>query len=408
VIIRADLQSRVREWGLTEEVVEKDYVLGWLLWGIGVHPALRDAWVFKGGTCLKKCFVETYRFSEDLDFTVLDDGPLEPDDLVPVLDEMLESVESASGLELRSRPARLRMRPDGRSAEGRIYYRGPRGAPGEARVKLDLTYDEVIVEPTVRQPIAHAYDDQLPGDGAVRCYSFVEVFAEKLRALGQRTRPRDLYDLVNLYRRADLRGERDLVVDVLARKCENKAVRVPTFESVTAADKLADLRGDWWAMLAHQLPVLPAIDDFIGSLGDLFEWLGGHELARLEPVPPVRSVTTDDIWVAPPTMTRWPGGVPLEQIRFAGANHLLVDLRYQGTSRLIEPYALRRSQAGNLLVYAIKAGTGEERAYRVDRIEGVRLTDRSFVPRYAIELSVALPVTTGRRGPRPGARRRRP
>jgi predicted nucleotidyltransferase component of viral defense system len=225
VIIRAELQARVREWGLTEEVVEKDYVPGWLLWGIGTHPALRDAWVFKGGTCLKKCFVETYRFSEDLDFTVLDGGPLEPDDLMLVLDEMLESVESASGLELRSRPPRLRMRPDSRSAEGRIYYRGPRGAPGEARIKLDLTYDELVVEPTIRQPIAHAYEDQLPGDGTVRCYSFVELFAEKLRALGQRTRPRDLYDVVNLYRRADLRDERDHVADVLARKCEYKPCR---------------------------------------------------------------------------------------------------------------------------------------------------------------------------------------
>lgn len=28
MIIRAELQARVREWGLTEEVVEKDYVLG--------------------------------------------------------------------------------------------------------------------------------------------------------------------------------------------------------------------------------------------------------------------------------------------------------------------------------------------------------------------------------------------
>ena len=407
MIIRAELQDRVREWGLAEEVVEKDYVLGWLLWGIGTHPALRDAWVFKGGTCLKKCFVETYRFSEDLDFTVLDGGPLEPDDLTPVLDEMLETVESESGLDLRSRPPRIRMRPDGKSAEGRIYYRGPRGAPGEARVKLDLTYDELVVEPTVRRAIAHAYDDQLPGDGAVRCYSFVEVFAEKLRALGQRTRPRDLYDVVNLYRRADLRDERDLIVDVLARKCAYKNVPVPLLSSVTATPKLADLRGDWSAMLAHQLPVLPVIDDFIASLGDLFDWLGGSELARLEPAPAAPGATTDDVWRAPPTMTRWPGGVPLEQIRFAGANHLLVDLQYQGTSRLIEPYALRRSQAGNLLVYAIKAGTGEVRAYRADRIEGVRVTDRSFVPRYAIELSVALPITTGRRGPRPGGPRRR-
>jgi predicted nucleotidyltransferase component of viral defense system len=405
VITRASLQQRAAEWGLTEEVVEKDYVLGWLLWGIGAHPRLSAHWIFKGGTCLKKCFVETYRFSEDLDFTVLEGGPLEPNDLVPVLGEMLDGVEQASGLTLLSRAPVVRMRPDGQSAEGRIYYRGPRGAPGEARVKLDLTHDEIVVEETARRPIAHAYADALPDDGSVRSYAFVEVFAEKLRALGQRTRPRDLYDVVNLYRRADLRGERRLVRAVLERKCKYKGVDVPTLEAVSAADKAADLRADWAAMLEHQLPTLPPIDEFVDTLELLFGWLEGAEAPALEPVPAGRE-QLESGWVAPPTITSWPGGAPLEQIRFAGANHLLVELRYQGTTRLIEPYALRRSMAGNLLVYAIKAQTGEIRAYRVDRIQGVRVTDTPYVPRYAIELSVALPVRTGRYGPRPGRRRR--
>jgi hypothetical protein len=79
---------------------------------------------------------------------------------------------------------------------------------------------------------------------------------------------------------------------------------------------------------------------------------------------------------------------------------LLVELVYQDSTRLIEPYALRRSQAGNMLVYAIKVATGEVRSYRVDRIQGVHVTNKSFIPRYAIELSAALPVSTGRRGPR--------
>ncbi len=57
---------------LLPHVVEKDYVLGWLLAGINAHPALATSWVFKGGTCLKKCYFETYRFSEDLDFTLRD------------------------------------------------------------------------------------------------------------------------------------------------------------------------------------------------------------------------------------------------------------------------------------------------------------------------------------------------
>lgn len=399
MISRAGLQERAREWGLTEEVVEKDYVLGWLLWAIGSDPAFAAQWIFKGGTCLKKCFVETYRFSEDLDFTVLEDGPLEADGLMPVLVGLLDRLEQQTGLTLTSRAPLLRMRPGSRSAEGRIYYRGPRGAPGEARVKLDLTYDETVVEPTLRREIAHEYDDELPGDGSVRCYAFPEVFAEKLRALGQRTRPRDLYDVVNLSRRADLRGNRDQVMAVLTQKCAYKGISVPTLEEVTSEGKIADLRADWEAMLAHQLPVLPPIDEFIDALQDVFAWLGGEDLVELEPAPSLREELEPE-WVAPATISRWPGGAPLEQIRFAGANHLLVELEYQGSRRLIEPYALRRSKAGKFLVYAIKAESGEVRAYRVDRIEGVRVTETPFAPRYAIELSVALPVRTGRRGPR--------
>ncbi len=397
MISRAALQTRTTEWGLTEEVVEKDYVLGWLLSGIGSHRLLGDQWIFKGGTCLKKCFVETYRFSEDLDFTVLDGGPLAPDDVTPLLVEMLDAIEQETGITLSSRAPFVRLRPGGRSAEGRIYYRGPRGAPGEARVRLDLTYDETVVETPVRRSISHAYDEALPGDGAIACYTFVEVFAEKLRALGQRTRPRDLYDVVNLYRRADLREDRALVLAVLERKCSYKDIPLPTLASVTSADKLADLEADWPAMLAHQLPVLPPIDGFLDALDGVFSWLGGAEPVHLEPAPALRE-QLDPAWIAPPTLTSWPGGAPLEQIRFAGANHLLVELAYQGTTRLIEPYALRRSQAGNLLVYAIKVATREVRSYRVDRIQGVRVTRTPFVPLYAIELSMAAPISLRPRG----------
>ena len=67
------------EWSLDVGVIEKDYVLGWLLAGIANHPKLSPTWVFKGGTCLHKCSYETYRFSEDLDFTVVDGGPETPD-----------------------------------------------------------------------------------------------------------------------------------------------------------------------------------------------------------------------------------------------------------------------------------------------------------------------------------------
>ena len=54
MISERDPRARAAEWALREDVVEKDYVLGWVLAGIGTEPALRDGWVFKGGTCLKR------------------------------------------------------------------------------------------------------------------------------------------------------------------------------------------------------------------------------------------------------------------------------------------------------------------------------------------------------------------
>ncbi len=36
MITRADIVERVHEWGLTEQVIEKDYILGWLLWGLAL------------------------------------------------------------------------------------------------------------------------------------------------------------------------------------------------------------------------------------------------------------------------------------------------------------------------------------------------------------------------------------
>jgi hypothetical protein len=51
LISRFDLDQRVREWSLREDVVEKDYVLGWVLWGIGSDEVLSTLWAFKGGTC---------------------------------------------------------------------------------------------------------------------------------------------------------------------------------------------------------------------------------------------------------------------------------------------------------------------------------------------------------------------
>jgi hypothetical protein len=60
-------------------------------------------------------------------------------------------------------------------------------------------------------------------------------------------------------------------------------------------------------------------------------------------------------------------GTSLEPIRFAGANRPSVDLGYYGTVRRIEPYSLRVSRAGDLLLYALRADGSGIRAYASTR-----------------------------------------
>ena len=63
----ARLAHRLR---LGDKTIEKDYVLTWVLLAIANSP-LRARLAFKGGTAIKKIYEPDYRFSEDLDFTVL-------------------------------------------------------------------------------------------------------------------------------------------------------------------------------------------------------------------------------------------------------------------------------------------------------------------------------------------------
>ena len=84
--------------------------------------------------------------------------------------------------------------------KGQIYYLGPRGDKRAASIKLDISSGEKIIFPTIQRKILHSYSNELPQPTTVRCYAFEEIFAEKLRAMGERGRPRDLYDIVFLFR----------------------------------------------------------------------------------------------------------------------------------------------------------------------------------------------------------------
>ena len=229
--------------------------------------------MFKGGTCLKKCYFDTYRFSEDLDFTVTDPSHLDEAFLVERFRAIGARLYDETGIELPAELLRFNVwnnKTGRRAGEGRLSYRGPIAPRGGdlPRIKIDLTADEILVLPSVMRPAGHAYSD-LPPDGmAVRCCAFEEVFGEKVRALGQRARPRDLYDVINLFRNGEFHPTAPVIRDVLRQKCTFKGIEIPTFESL--AGFRDELVGEWGNMLAHQLSSLPPVDAFWDVLPEFF------------------------------------------------------------------------------------------------------------------------------------------
>lgn len=391
MITAGELKALGAEWQLRLDIVEKDYCLGWMLAAIASDPELSQSWIFKGGTCLRKCYYETYRFSEDLDFSIVEGGPEEPADLIRIFGDVSEWLAQNVGIEIEVGKDTFKRRQNRRgkpTTEGRVAFRGPNRPRQMPKIKLDLTSDEALVEKPVQRQIFHSYSDTpLPVDH-VLCYPIEELLAEKIRAFAERCRPRDLYDVVNIYRHPDLVDRPAAVLTMLEQKCEHAGIEVPTAKSIQDSPFRQEIEQEWDNMLAHQLPHLPPFLEFWDALNSEFVWLHGEPVstpARLE----IEQANADPLWTPPATMSSWSTGAPLELIRFAGANRLKVMLDYRAEEgnqgpRAVEPYSLRRGHDGNLLLYLVY-DRGEPRFYRVDRIAGAQVLDESFTPRYLVE-----------------------
>ncbi len=182
-------------------MIERDYVLAWFLTGLAGHP-LREVLAFKGGTALRRCWFEDYRFSEDLDFTLT--RPIALEEILAGLNEIFTAIEAACG---------LRIAFDCEDRHGHQnsytfylrYLRGsaPRWAPPPVSSAPPST---LLVQDRPIQRIYTSFDD-LPEGPTVKVYALEEIVVEKLLALSDRARnePRDLYDLWYLFGATNLR-----------------------------------------------------------------------------------------------------------------------------------------------------------------------------------------------------------
>lgn len=240
---------------IPEAIIERDYVLAWFLTGLAGHP-LRDVLAFKGGTALRRCWFEDYRFSEDLDFTLT--RPITLEAILAGLNEIFATVEAACGLRI----AFDREDRHGHQNSHTFYlrYQGPLPAPND--VKVDITINEVLCFPLQDRPILRTYDsfDDLPEGPTVKVYAIEEIVVEKLLALSDRARnePRDLYDLWHLLGSTDLRIAQ--MRTALDAKLALRQRSIAGMEQAIAA-KEDRLRRLWVARLSHQMNDLPPFDD---------------------------------------------------------------------------------------------------------------------------------------------------
>lgn len=232
---------------MSAPVVERDYVLTHIMQALGqLEPPA--GLVFKGGTALRLCFYEDYRYSADLDFSLVE---LRVSDAVGLLRRALESCAQAIGLP-------QLVLPDADPLL--IRYVGPLG--GAREIKLDFADDELVLDTTSRALILR-YTDQREDATALPTYTLEEVAAEKLRCVIQRLLCRDISDLHRLFVREG--------VDVATvwPMFEQKA-RAKDLDPARFAERLSDREPQyaqrWERELSDLEPDVPAFEQVIRQL----------------------------------------------------------------------------------------------------------------------------------------------
>ncbi len=278
MIKKNEIQRVAQAFSLPQNSIEKDYILSWLLAGIYNRHALKNQWVFKGGTCIKKCFIETYRFSEDLDFTILDPKQIDTSFLQSEFQAISEWIYEHSGIEVPFHEVKFEKYINPRaqeSIEGKVPYKGPLQRRGNnPNVKLNLTFDEILVTPPKPTPILHHYTDSEDFDNLkALSYCLDELFAEKMRAFIERTRPRDLFDIISIFSHDELVLNKGNVQSIFIKKCQHKGIKNIKTELLNTELKKNELFSDWEYMLSHQIANLPPCENYWSKIPSLFGWL---------------------------------------------------------------------------------------------------------------------------------------
>lgn len=236
-----EIKEKARELSVPPSTIERDYAQNWLLSHLNpIKMAL------KGGTGIRKVFIEHYRFSDDLDFTLLE--PMDKDTLQASIQNSFIKVRDESGIQFEDNIGIIET-ASGFRLTTKFRIINP-SATAPINIKLDITpsTNEPILLPVQHRPIFHQFSDRL--EFSVTSYSLEEIMAEKIRSIFERTRPRDLYDIWQLSSYVD----RDQVRSIFHPKCIHKGI-VPDISMLI--DKKDQFEVAWDSSFRHQMKNIP-------------------------------------------------------------------------------------------------------------------------------------------------------
>lgn len=245
MIKQSELKNISRQNKVPISTIERDYTQNWLL---SYLPKM----AFKGGTCLRKVYFKEYRFSDDLDFTLLEETSIA--ELEEIISNSIHQTKIRSNIEFIDEITSKEVR-NGYSFD--IYFRITRTTGSPLKIKIDVTKNENehIIDQITQKVINHPYSDTI--DTKVFTYSLEEIFAEKTRSLFERTRPRDVYDVWNLSKHIKFD------TSLFHKKCKIKKLK-PDIEELT--NRKTKFENAWEASLKHQLPDLSSANEVFDNV----------------------------------------------------------------------------------------------------------------------------------------------
>ncbi len=244
-----EIQKKSNAVGVRDQQIEKDYILSWILQGIANHKQISKVIVFKGGTVLKKVYFEDYRFSEDLDFTLLD-NKIPNEQIFDWFSEVFEFIEEEANIP-------LEIIDNNEHEDGGINfyisYIGPLGGLGtNKKVKIDIARTEKLEFEPLMQNVFLDYSDQ--EEHQLLCYSLEEVLVEKMRSVMQRMQARDFYDI--WYMLEIHKMDIDFYINEFKAKCASKKLDPSNFQK-KLLQRLPQYKGRWQKSMKEQIHDLP-------------------------------------------------------------------------------------------------------------------------------------------------------